>query len=53
MSTLIDTARDARFVDGEIVIAMVSGANIRFPVADNPRLARGYAEQLSNIEISP
>ena len=53
MSTLIDAARDARFVDGEIVNSMVSGANIRFRVADNPRLARGSAKQLNNIEISP
>ncbi len=39
--------------DGQIIIAMESGTEIRFPVADNPRLARGTAEQLSRIEISP
>jgi len=32
---------------------METGAEIRFPVAENPRLARGTAEQLSKIEISP
>ncbi|MDQ6656251.1 MAG: DUF2442 domain-containing protein [Verrucomicrobiota bacterium] len=32
---------------------MNSGAEIRFPVAENPRLARGDATQLSRIEVSP
>jgi len=32
---------------------MESGAEIRFTVADNPRLAKGTAKQLNNIEISP
>jgi hypothetical protein len=32
---------------------MESGAEIRFPVADNPRLAPGTARQLNHIEISP
>jgi hypothetical protein len=32
---------------------MEGGTEIRFPVAGNPRLARGTPEQLSNIEISP
>jgi hypothetical protein len=32
---------------------MESGAKIRFPVAKNPRLARGTAKQLSRINISP
>lgn len=53
MSTLVDSAQDARFYDGEIVVSMASGAEIRFPVADNPRLARGSSEQLNHIEISP
>lgn len=26
---------------------------LRFPVSGNPRLAKGNAEQLGNIEISP
>ena len=32
---------------------MESGAVIRFPVADNPRLACGTDQQLNRIEISP
>ena len=32
---------------------MASGAEIRFPVAENPRLAGGTPQQLANIEISP
>ena len=53
MSTLTDSARSAVFRDGQIIIAMESGAEIRFSVAQNPRLAHGTAEQLSRIEISP
>jgi hypothetical protein len=32
---------------------MASGSEIRFPVARNPRLVQGTAEQLNRIEISP
>jgi len=32
---------------------MESDSEIRFPVAKNPRLVRGTAAQLNNIEISP
>ena len=53
MSTLIDRAKSATFQDGEIVVVMGSGAEIRFPVADNPRLSQGTPEQLNKIEISP
>ena len=53
MSSLTDTARSAAHVDGWIVIRMASGAEIRFPVADNPRLAAGTPRQLNHIEISP
>jgi hypothetical protein len=53
MSILTDSARSATFQDGQIIIAMESGAVIRFPVAENPRLASGTAEQLSRIELSP
>lgn len=53
MNTLIDAARSARFRDGQIVISMQSGAELRFPVANNPRLASGTPEQLNNIELSP
>jgi len=53
MNTLTDKARSAKYLDGFIVVRMESGAEIRFPVAENPRLARGTAQQLNNIEISP
>jgi hypothetical protein len=53
MSTLIDSARSAVYEDGMIVVMMDSGGEIRFPVRANPRLARGTAAQLRNIEISP
>ncbi len=53
MNTLTDSARSGVFRDGEIIIAMRSGAEIRFPVSANPRLAFGTPEQLSKIEISP
>ena len=52
MSILTDSARSAVFRDGQIIIAMESGIEIRFPVAENPRLARGTAAQLNRIEIS-
>jgi len=53
MSTLTDSARSALFRDGEIILEMESGNVIRFPVARNPRLARGTPEQLGRMEISP
>ncbi len=53
MSILTDSARSAVYRDGQIIIAMESGSEIRFPVTDNPRLARGTPEQLNRIEISP
>ena len=53
MSVLIDSARSAVFRDGQIIITMSSGKELRFPVAGNPRLENGTAEQLSQIELSP
>jgi hypothetical protein len=53
MNTLVDTAQSASFRDGNIVIVFESGVEIRFPIGKNPRLAKGSAKQLSNIEISP
>jgi len=53
MSILTDIARSAGFQDGQIVIEVESGTEIRFPVSENPSLARGTSEQLSRIEISP
>ncbi len=53
MNTLVDRARAAAYRDGFVVVTMESGAEIRFPVADNPRLAPGTPEQLNHIELSP
>ncbi len=53
MNTLVDNARSAAHVSGEIIVRMESGAEIRFPVAQNPRLARGTHQQLNHIEVSP
>ena len=39
--------------DGQMIIKMASGTEIRFPVAENPRLARGTPGQLNHIELSP
>jgi hypothetical protein len=53
MNTLADTACRAFPKDGFIVIVMESGVEIRFPIAKNPRLARGTPAQLGRIELSP
>lgn len=53
MSILTDSARSAAFRQGEIIIVMESGIEIRFPVSANPRLAGGTPEQLRNMELSP
>lgn len=53
MSTLTDTAKSASYRDGHIVLIMESEVEIRFPVAKNPRLARGTPAQLNHIEVSP
>jgi hypothetical protein len=53
MNILTDSARSAVFRDGQMIIVMESGSEIRFPVAVNPRLARGTAEQLNHVELSP
>jgi len=53
MNTLIDTAKQAIYRDGHILIEMDSGVELRFPVQRSPRLAQGTASQLNNIELSP
>ena len=53
MSVLTDSPRSAVFRDGQIVINMQSGTEIRFPVAENPRLARATPAELNHIELSP
>lgn len=53
MNTLIDSARSVAFRDGQMVITLTSGKEIRFPVSRNPRLAKGTEAQLNHVEISP
>ena len=38
---------------GMVVIIMPDGMEMRFPIALNPRLAKGNKTQLNNIEVSP
>lgn len=53
MNVLIDSVPTAEFRDGQIVITLANRSEIRFLVADNPRLSRGTEAQLNRIEISP
>jgi hypothetical protein len=53
MNTLVDTADAAAYLDGLIIVKMRSGAEMRFSIRDNPRLANASVQQLNNIEISP
>ena len=53
MSTLVDSVSSAVFRDGYIIVTMQSDVQVRFPVARNPRLARGTPAQLNHIEVSP
>ncbi len=53
MNILTDRAQTARFENGFIIVFMLSGAQMRFPISDNPRLARGTPSQLNNMEVSP
>ncbi len=53
MNILTDKACSVIHWHGFIVIRMESGTEIRFPVAENPRLAHGTPQQLSHVEISP
>ncbi len=53
MSTLTDSAQSAVYQNGKILLTMESGVEVRFPVGNNPRLARGTPQQLANIELSP
>ena len=53
MNTLVDKVKSAIYRDGKILVTMESQLEIRFPVANNPRLSQGTPQQLNNIEISP
>jgi len=50
---LVDLAKSASFRDGNVVIVFECGVEIRLPAGKNPRLAKGNAKQLGNVEISP
>jgi hypothetical protein len=50
---MTEIAVAAVHMNGQIVVCMESGAEIRFPAANNSRLARGTPRQLNHIEISP
>ena len=52
MSTLVDAVKSASYEEGHILVIMESDVEIRFPVADNPRLSKGTPQQLNNIEVS-
>ena len=53
MNTSADKATSAVYRAGYVVVTMEGGVEIRFPVAGNPRLAKGTPRQINNIEISP
>ena len=36
-----------------MVVEMADGSELRFPVAENPRLSCGTTAQLNNVELSP
>ncbi len=53
MSILVDTAIEAIYKNGYIVVRLESGVEIRFPVSGNKIFTHGTDQQLNNIEISP
>ena len=53
MSTLVDIPKSARHQDGIILVAMESGRELSFPVAENPRLKGQSNAKLDDIELSP
>jgi hypothetical protein len=53
MSTSDSKAKRAYSSSPVMVIEMENGSDLRFPVAENPRLGRGAAAQFSNVEMSP
>ncbi len=53
MSTLVDSAKRVHSDGRHIIVEMESGIEVKFPVAENPRLAVGTVQQLNHVEISP
>jgi hypothetical protein len=52
MNTSNDNTPKARVQDGQLILQMPTGLEMRFPVARNPRLAKGTPAALNHIEIS-
>jgi hypothetical protein len=53
MSISVAKATRAHHEDGIMIVAFEGGVEIRFPVKENPRLAKGSPGQLDHVEISP
>jgi hypothetical protein len=53
MNTLAESVKTACYCDGQIVIQMESGVEIRFQVSENARLRTGTTQELNHIEVSP
>lgn len=53
MSTSDSKAKRVYYAPPAMVVEMEDGSELRFPVAENPRLGGGTAAQLNNVEISP
>src|SRR5271155_4056304 len=52
-NALADSAESATFEQGEIIVRMKGGREIRFRTSRNPRLSKGTRAQLAKIELSP
>jgi len=50
---MIAKAKRAYYSSPAMVIEMDNGAELRFPIAENPLLSCGTNAQLNNVEISP
>jgi Protein of unknown function (DUF2442) len=53
MSALTDTLPSARYSMGYVIVRFPNGEEIRFPVAENARLAGKPDAALNRIEVSP
>jgi hypothetical protein len=53
MSTSDAKAKSVYYSAPVMVFEMEDGSELRFPAVENPRLGRGTAAQLNNVEISP
>jgi len=53
MSTSDAKAKRVYYSPPAMVVEMGDGSELRFAVAENPRLSCGTIDQLNNVEISP